>query len=444
MIFFSIFYTQVVYAQNTVYTKMFDIVYRNDLYYSSYLFLKKAIQSKSSVSSEKVNTVLDLIHPSVFIHDYELDRFVTTKTKIDYAVGVRRFFLNDFNSAKRKFASIEPNHSMFIESNYFLGLIYLTENKAQFADRYFKRCVRFAGKKKRSDFKSEAYIKTFKNRCIQQIARLNFSQKKYEASLKIMDYVKKTDYIWPRFLLDKAWSYYWTGQNERALGSVMTYKAPMLRRFMVPEANYLRALIYYEMCYFEKSEKIKNEFYENTWKFRKVAKKVSKNKLLSLINLSSVPNKSEDKFLYFYLKGYKKDIRYFSYQEASKQLGAEITKLSQIKSLRQAKVFLNTLYFYRKAIKEDFSDFLKNLTNDYYKQILQTRNAFVKLDLMISLKKRKNIAENKPSKFEDRIKTLDLDRIPNTDEKFIWDFQGGFWADELGDYAIALDNRCRS
>ena len=143
---------------------MFDIVYRNDLYYSSYLFLKKAIQSKSSVSYEKVNTVLDLIHPSVFIHDYELDRFVSLKTKIDYAVAVRRFFLNDFNSAKRKFAAIKPSHSMFIESNYFLGLIYLTEDKAQLADRYFKRCVRFTGKKKRSEFKSEAYIKTFKNR----------------------------------------------------------------------------------------------------------------------------------------------------------------------------------------------------------------------------------------------------------------------------------------
>ncbi|MAZ49370.1 MAG: hypothetical protein CME65_12485 [Halobacteriovoraceae bacterium] len=436
--------SQVANSNTTSFTKMFDIVFRNDLYYSSYLFLKKAIHSKGVVSQEKINIVLDSIHPSVFIHDYELDKFVSTKTNIDYAVGVRRFFLNDFKTAKRKFSSVRQNNSMFIESNYLLGLIYLTENKTQIASRYFKRCVRFADKKKRTDFKSEAYIKTFKNRCIQQVARISFSQKNYQASLRIMDYVKKTDYIWPRFLLDRAWSYYWSGQNERALGSVMTYKAPMLRRFMIPEANYLRALIYYEMCYFEKAENIKEDFNNATWKYRNFAKTASKNRLLRLISLNDAPKRKEDQFLYYYLKGYKKDIRYFSFQEASSRILNEIKKLSRVKSLKQAKLFLNSLYYYKRVIKEDFSDFLKNLTNDYFSQINHTRNAFVKLDLMISLKKRKNIAANKSSKFKDKMKTIDLDQIPNTDEKFIWDFQGGFWADELGDYAIALDNRCRS
>ena len=287
------------YCANATYAKMFDIVYRNDLFYSSYLFLKKSILSNGKVAPEKVNRVLDLIHPSVFIHDYDLDRFANKSTSIDYAVAVRRFFLNDFRTAKKKLITIRPSSSMFIESNYLLGLIYLTENNAQLASRHFKRCVRFADKKRRSEFKSEAYIATFKNRCIQQVSRLNFSQKNYKASIRILDYVKKTDYIWPRFLLDRAWAYYWTGENERALGSVMTYKAPLLRRFMVPEANYLRALIYYEMCYFEKSEKISQEFLKNTWRYRNVAKRVSKNKLLKLIASSRPPKSEQDQFLYY-------------------------------------------------------------------------------------------------------------------------------------------------
>lgn len=424
------------------YGDMFNIVHRNKLYYSSYLFLKKAIIKGNKVDDEKVNDVLDLIHPSVFIHDFELDKFVSRKTSIDYAVAVRRFFLNDFRTAKIKLSKITPEHSMFIESNYFLGLIYLTEKKDELASKYFKRCVRYADKKKRTHFKSNAYIKTFKNRCIQQVSRIAFSQKDYSASLRILDYVKKTDYIWPRFLLDRAWAYYWEGQNERALGSVMTYKAPLLKRFMVPEANYLRALIYYEMCYFEKAEKIRNEFEENTWKFRGEAKSVSTNRLLKLISTKDEPSNPKDQFLYYYLKGYKKDIRYFSYQEADTQIDTEIKKLSRIKSLKQAKIFLNTLYYYKKAIKEDFKDFLKNLSDDYFLQINQMKKAFVKLDLMISLKKRENIAKNNSVKFKDEIEIKDLDKIQNIDEKFIWDFKGGFWADELGDYAVALQNRC--
>lgn len=424
------------------YSKMFDIVFRNKLYYASYIFIKKGIERGEKISSKKSQYVIDTIHPSVFVHDYDLDRFINTKSDLDFPVALRRFFLNDFATAKRKLVRIKKNNTMYVESNYILGLIYLTENNQKRAERHFKRCVRYAATKKRSGIKTEQYISTFKNRCIQQVARISFAQKNHKKALKVLNYVRKIDYIWPRFLLDKAWSYYWTGDNERALGSVITFQAPLLQRYMVPEANYLRALIYYEMCYFEKAETIYKEFNRNTWNYRKYAKTASRNKLLSFIKSNTEPEAAGDKFLYYYLKGFKKDIRYFSYDMARKQLASEIKKLAKIRSLNQAKIFLNNLYYYYKAIKVDYQDFLKNLASDYYLQIRQTRNAFVKLNLMVSLKKRKKIAENDESKFKDVIETVDLDEIQNTEDKYIWNFIGGFWADELGDYAVALKNRC--
>jgi hypothetical protein len=114
-----------------------------------------------------------------------------------------------------------------------------------------------------------------------------------------------------------------------------------------------------------------------------------------------------------------------------------------VKSLRQAKIFLDSLYFYKKAIKKDFQDFLKNLSEDYNKQIVQMRNSFVKLNLMISLNKRKKLAKGDETEFNDEFLEKSLSKITDIDEKFIWDFQGGFWADELGDYAVALQNRCK-
>lgn len=421
---------------------MFNIVYRNKLYYSSYIFLKKSIASGLEIEQKKVNYLLDTIHPSVYIHDPELDQFADRATSLDFAVGIRKFFLNDFAKAQEKLKKIGKSHSMLVESSYLMGLISLRENKLDWAKRYFNRCVLYANKKRRSNIKPESYIMTFKNRCIQQIGRINFTQKQYKTALRIYNYVRSDDYIWPRFLLDKAWNYYWMGDNERALGSVMTYKAPLLRRFMVPEANYLRGLIYFEMCYFEKAEKIYTEFNENTWKFRKVAQTASRNRLLRLISNKEKPTNENDLFLYYYLKGFKQDIRYISFLEARRQLYSEIKRLSKIKSLKQARIFLDYLYYYRKAIKEDFQDFLKNLTTDYYVQIKQMRNAFVKLNLMVSLKKRNNIKENNSDKFKDEFESISLNQISNVDDKFIWDFRGGFWADELGDYAVALRNKC--
>jgi hypothetical protein len=425
-------------------TKTFDVAFKHKLYYSSYIFLQNNIEKNVRVDKRKINRVLDSIHPSVFIHDSKLDKFINKSKYLNYPVGLRQFFLNNFSVAKTKLSKVKKRSPLFVESNYVLGLIALSAGKGNVAIKHFKRCVRYADRKKRTGIKTEAYIKTFKNRCIQQVARINFTQKKYNTSLKILNYVKKTDYLWPRFLLDKAWSYYWTGQNERALGSVITYKAPIMQRFMMPEANYLRALIYYEMCYFEKSEYIYKEFKKNTWKYRKLVKSASRNNLLKLISTKRIPKSASNKFLYFYLKGYKKDIRYFSYKHARKQINKEIRKLSKIKKLKIAKDFLETLYFYKHAIKEDFLDFLKRLATDYYAQIIQTRRHFAKLDLMISLKKRKNIRNKKSELEKNKFLTMDLGAIPDINEKYIWDFQGGFWADELGDYAVALENRCHN
>jgi len=426
------------------YSKMFDIVFRNDLHYASYIFIKKAVERGERINDKKSQIVIDTIHPSVFVHDYELDDFVNKDGPLDFPVALRRFFLNDFATAKRKLAGISKKNTMYVESSYILGLIHLTENNQPQAEKYFKRCVRYAATKKRAGIKTEQYISTFKNRCIQQVARISFAQKNHKKALKVLNYVSKIDYIWPRFLLDKAWSYYWSGDNERALGSVVTFQAPLLQRYMVPEANYLRALIYYEMCYFEKAETIYKEFNRNTWNYRKYAKTASRNKLLKFIKSTHEPETPGDKFLYYYLKGYKKDIRYFTYEMAREQLASEIKKLARIRSLSQARIFLNNLYYYHKAIKEDYQDFLKNLANDYYIQIRQMRNAFVKLNLMVSLKKRKKIANNDDSKFKDNIKTLDFDEIKDTEDKYIWNFLGGFWADELGDYAVAIKNKCGS
>ncbi len=423
------------------YADMFNIVYRNNLYYSSYIFLKKSVSRGESIAQGKVEKIMDIVHPSVFIHDPELDEFVSKKTAIDYAVAIRRFFLNDFKTAKKKLIRLKRTN-MRVEKNYILGLIYLTEKNYKHVANRFKRCVRFASKRRYTHLKPESYVKTFKNRCVQQLARIYFANKDYKRTLKVLDYVRKDDYIWPRFLIDRAWSYYWLGETERSLGSVVTYKAPLLKRFMIPEANYLRGLIYYEMCYFEKAENIYKEFNETTWKYRDVARTISKNRLLRLIISKKEPKEQKNKFLYYYLKGFKKDIRFFSFKQARGHLTAEIKKLSRVKSLRQAQIFLDLLYYYKKAIKEDFQDFLKNVSNDYYLQIRQMRSAFVKLNLMVSLKKRERLAQGKSIVFKDELETKPLGDIPNIDDKFIWDFRGGFWADELGDYAVALQNRC--
>ena len=86
-LFITIFLNALILA-NTASAKsfsdMFNIVFRNKLYYSSYVFLKKSVEKDLRVNNKRVSKVLDIIHPSVFIHDPDLDSFVDRKTQLDY------------------------------------------------------------------------------------------------------------------------------------------------------------------------------------------------------------------------------------------------------------------------------------------------------------------------------------------------------------------------
>lgn len=428
-------------GQAKTYSKMFNTVYRNNLQYSSFIFLKLAVLKNEKVNSTKALRILDKIHPSIYIHDENLDKLKYKKTILDYAVGVRSFFQSDYRTARNKFNSISKKHPMYLESQYLLGILSLTKRNMKKASIYFNRCVKGASLKKRISKKNDDYIQTFKNRCVQQLGRVLFTAKKFKSALKIYDSIDKKDFVWPRLILDKAWANYWLNDKQRSIGGLLTFNAPVLRRFLVPEANYLRALNYYDMCYFEKADKIIKDFNQNTWAYRNIVKNASTNKLYKMAILKKEPKSKSDKFLYYYLKGFRQDVKYFTYFEARKQLSSEIRKLSRISSLRQARVFLEQINYYNKVLTSDFKDFLNSLSKDYYSQIYQMQNAFGKLKLMVNLNKRKNLRKkNKVESFNE----IDISGIKKTRDKLIWDFQGGYWADELGDYAVALKSRCRS
>lgn len=427
------------------YSKSFSLLERNDLYYSSYVYIKKAILNRENPSPKKVEKVIDLIHPTLFIYDSELDKLRNFKSALDFPVGVRAFFRNDYDTALKRLSGVDKKHSLYIESSYLLGILSLIKKEPKKAGYHFNECAKSSYKKDKNILKSEAYIYTFRNRCKQAMARVLYSEKKFELAMKILNTVRKTDYLWPRLLLDKAWTYYHMNENARALGTVISYNSPALKRFTTPEARYLQALMYFEMCYYEKTESISSDFNQHVWANRNIFRKNSDKKLLKLILAKKVPKNPKDQILYYYLKGFKKDTRYMNYMKSTRLLRREIRKLEKLKKQKKlsiAQVLLNHNNTYRRIMLKDFVDFLQTVVEDNYNQITKMKRAFTKIELMLSIVKRQRLKSNKPLNISEKKKRLPLSEIPNTSDKFIWDFQGGYWADELGDYAVALKNRC--
>jgi hypothetical protein len=411
--------------------------------YASYSILKKNINKDTSKKAEILAyKLIDRIHPAVFKNDSDLNRLFDISTPLNYAIAIRAFYLGDLISTEKFLYHIKSDHPAIMEVNFLRGMVYYIKNDFNSAARSFKKCYLSANRKKRNTLKTDQYIGSFRNRCLQQLSRIFFEKKKYRISLKYLDKVAKTDFVWPRLLFDKAWNYYWLKKHPQTLGTLVSYKASYLKKFMVPEANYLRALTYYELCYYQKSEKIYEEFLNGIYKERNLFKSMTTKELKRIIfNSKGRKQKKSDKFIINILKGYRKDTKFFSFRSAMIRLKSETKLIAKYKS-KKLKKLVPELKKYQAYVKLDFDHFLLKLTRDYYKQINRTNKKFLRLKLGLGIKKQRNIVNKSQAKFKDEFSGLDLSKIDKLEEKFIWEFKGGFWADELGDYAVALRSQC--
>jgi hypothetical protein len=422
--------------------KLFRIAYSYHLYYTSYHLLKKSLSAPSAgLDKNMVDNVIDIIHPSLYIYDQQLDQFSNKKTLLDFPVGLRLFFQNKTKLAEERLKSIKPENPMFIESNYILGLINLKKKKNADAYKYFQLCSKSAKNKKPTEFKTEAYIETFEGRCIQQLSRIEYSAKNYKKSISILDLARKTDYIWPHLFLDKAWSYYREGDRPRAMGTILSFDAPILQKFIIPEAIYIKALIYFDFCRYDKVEEVFKNF-TPLLEIQNEISTITSNQMQALISAQTLDeNKKKIKEFYLHLKSFKKDIRYLNYKKSADYLNNEIKKLEKFKHMKKTPQFIEELKAYKYIVEEDFRDLLTNLRDDYLKQVEASHRNFVKMNLFISSQRRKQVTSKKVPQIN-KGKIIDLNNIPHSIDQSIWDFRGGFWADELGDYAVALEDRC--
>jgi hypothetical protein len=88
-----------------------------------------------------------------------------------------------------------------------------------------------------------------------------------------------------------------------------------------------------------------------------------------------------------------------------------------------------------------YRDLHLTLASEYLDEIESTNKNMVKIKLLLNSKIRKSQGAGLSKKgFEDN--RLSLYEINGSQDKAIYEFIGGFWADEIGDYAFAISSAC--
>lgn len=409
------------------------------MYFSAYTSLFELDITK--FTKAEIENTLAYIDPAIIKADSRIDRFRGV-AGFEYAIGIKEYDAKRYSSVIKLMKEVKDigltpfAHFLSAQSSF-------DSNDIKNANLSYLACTKEAQKAIRS-YKKQAFIyKNLYGNCMQSIARIFFHNKDYEKAVKYFKKIPQENYMWPLSLIEIAWAFYWSNDFSRALGTMIAFKVEGLRKFYSPEVHYLRALIYYELCYYGRSEEIIKNFESNIWdSYSDLIKLFRSSANLSFNDL--IKSLNQDKYMYIklYIQQLKKSPKYKKYDYYAGLIDKEMKRLEPHRKNELFNYIYNNLKDYKMVMRITRENVVREKIYEYAMEIKQVQKRIVKLKLNINLKKRQLVRATNELNFDKKILSKSISSIKNSSDKYIWEFKGGYWVDEMGDYAVAVENKC--
>jgi hypothetical protein len=363
--------------------------------------------------------------------------------------GTRLFNKGLYAKAYEILSKIPDGHQFSTEASLIKGTIRNLDRKLIEADTHYQNCF-LKAQRLESDAKADKlnrYFTYLKETCLIRSARIKMEKKQYQDALNVYQQIDKRSYKWPYILMDKAWAAYYMEDFNRSLGLSITYKSPLLESYFFPEAEVLMALSYYNLCLWDDSLQVVNHF-NDVYKPKAQALKeiLGKNResstyFLDLYYAEPETRQNLNPFIRNLITQTRKQVK-FNFDLISLKSAKE--ELATLKTLKYKTDFTASL----EANTESTISFIGTHINYYIKkEILNFLNEIHKhtysmfnLKLELLSKKREDLY-NVGKKLEIRERG-NQNNVNQNSSQYFFDFNGSFWADELGDYSFGLSSQC--
>lgn len=434
------------------YPLIIENLVQDKLFFTALPYIKEYLAVHTGKYDRKMDYLIDEVATQVGVKQFEVlpSRFLlkSKSPMINYILAKKYFRVGKYSDVLKQLnATIPADHPAKPYALLLEGSAYSILKKYKSAIAAFKECIK----------KSDSAINKFNNQnrkrqlsinrdyCIVGISRSEFADSKYEdANLSYLD-LKKSSHIWPEVLFEEAWNSFYLRDYNRTLGKLVTYKAPVLNYVFNPEIEILRALTYMELCLWEDTKNVVDSFYKKY--------QTSHGEVVKFLN------KHGKDYKYFYLlaKSYKNGKRrgnslllnmvefaikdpaflelYDSFHDGRRELEF-VRKMSNKSFARILNINLKeSLLLHRNLIGAYVRKSLHMMTRQVNKTMQDM--SYIKLEVL-RYKKRQlyQLASNTRNRG-------DIRNLQRTDKQYFWDFNGEFWADELGDYVFSLKSECR-
>jgi tetratricopeptide (TPR) repeat protein len=422
-------------------------------YFSAIPYINKYLEEQNEIDLDLEKDIEILVLKTGTMAVLNLEESKLAKFNIpsvNLILGTRLFNKEEYKKAYDILDKIPDSHPFSLEASLIKGTIKDLDRKNIEASQLYHSCVKKAHKAEdnSNDEKLKRYFLYMKETCVIRIARLKIEDKKYEDALEIYKLIDKRSYRWPYILLDKAWASYYLKDYNRTLGLTVTYKSPLMESYFFPESEVLTALAYYNLCQWDDALKVVDHFYD-FYKPKSEALKAilgqnknSETYFLDLYYADTNTRESLNPFIKNLITQTRKQIKFNLDLASFKAAKDELLLIRKLKNKNELTNEMesnleNTILFVGKKINFYIKKEIFNFINEIHKHSFSMFN----LQLELLAKKREEIYTANEVK-ENRQRGSEKN-IRRKIDQYLFDFNGSFWADELGDYSFGLENRCK-
>ena len=435
----------------SAYTNVIENLVKEKLYFSSIPYIKEYLINNKGQRNRRLDFLIDEVITKVGVRQFEVlpsKYLVGTKSPMmNYILAKKYFRVGKYKKTLATLnGTIPGKHPAKPFALLLEGSVFSILKKKRSAEAAFRRCISSSesAMSDATEVSRKRQLKINRDYCILGIPRTQFMKGKYSsANLSYLDLLKSS-YVWPEILFEEAWNSFYQRDYNRTLGKLVTYKAPVMDHIFNPEIEVLSALTFLELCLWNDTKKVVNEFYDKYQvphrEMKKFLRKHGKDYKYYYLLSKSIKNgnKGGSKLLSKMMGHILRDPAFI---ELYKSFHAGRTELKYVKKMTN-KPFARILNL---NLKESLL-LQRNLIGAYVRKSLYMMSNMLDKNMRgMSYIKLEVISRAKDELYEiasGNRKRGDIKNLQRNDKQYFWTFNGEFWADELGDYVFSLKSEC--
>lgn len=456
-------------------------LYRLRFYQASYAIFSIIAENKNHLKFKetllwlsKLATQLpepaDIIERVGKYSDAQVGRFNNPQQRdlfwqLNYLLGRYKYRNRQFQEAIRLFGKVDRESEHYVHSKFFQGISYVQLRKSVPAIESFQEIVDaiddgVEGVEDEARMKDLAFLsmaRTYYSASIKLDRETNapsVDEQKLSAAVKFWNRIEPSSEYWLDALFEESWAYFMAGDYPRALGSIHTIQSPYFPNAFYPEADIVKAVVYFTNCNYDAATTVVARFNKRFVPIKtgledvlKKFKGENQEEPFFKFLLSVREGKSDlDPKIKGVVEGALSDRQLLRNIEYVRVLDEELARYKQapanFKSSALGKTVNDALKFARQLAVRQAGELAKGRYQRAVDELNEHLRNGEKILIDITAAQR-NLLDEAVQKGQVTQAEAKIFGVVNPDEEHvIWPFDGEWWRDELGFYRQVVESAC--